>query len=113
MNMFEEIHKTKKDLPKVSNITKQVSSYKYNMYQILAFVIFFISFISGIIFGNLFPACGSTSSFYGDVCMTTEFNVFLMLMIWMFGFLIGVIFFAVGHVVALLTQISSKLEKKI
>lgn len=110
MNMFDEIHKQKKELPKVSNITKTVSSYKYNMYQKLAFIIFFVVFIIGIIFGNLFPACGSTSSFYGDVCMTTEFNVFLMLVIWAIGFLGSVIFFAIGHIIALLTEISIKLK---
>ncbi len=109
MSMFDEIHKQKKDLPKVSNITKQVSSYKYNIYQILAFAIFLLSFVTGIIFGNLFPACGSTSSFYGDVCMTTEFNVFLMLIIWLVGFLTGAVFFAIGHIVSLLTEISQKL----
>ena len=110
MNMFDEIYKQKKDLPKVSNITKKVSSYKYNMYQMLAFIIFFLAFVSGIVLGNLFPACGSTSSFYGDVCMTTEFNVFLMLIIWMLGFLGGVIFFAIGHVIAILTSIDQKIK---
>ncbi len=110
MNMFDEIHKQKKELPKVSNITKTVSSYKYNMYQKLAFIIFFVVFITGIIFGNLFPACGSTSSFYGDVCVTTEFNVFLMIVIWAVGFLGSVIFFAIGHIIALLTEISKKLK---
>ena len=109
MSMFDEISKQKKELPKVSNITKKVGSYKYNLYQILAFIIFFISIISGIVFGNLFPACGSTSSFYGDVCVTTEFNVFLMLIIWSVGFLGSVVFFATGHVIALLTEISKKL----
>lgn len=108
MSMFDEIHKQKKELPKVSNITKKVGSYKYNLYQILAFIIFLISLVLGIIFGNLFPACGSTSSFYGDVCMTTEFNVFLMSIIWSIGFLISVIFFAIGHIIALLTEISQK-----
>lgn len=109
MSMFDEISKQKKELPKVSNITKKVGSYKYNLYQILAFIIFFISIISGIVFGNLFPACGSTSSFYGDVCVTTEFNVFLMLIIWSVGFLGSVVFFAIGHVIALLTEISKKI----
>ena len=108
MSMFDEISKQKKELPKVSSIKKKVGSYKYNLYQMLAFIIFFISIILGIIFGNLFPACGSTSSFYGDVCMTTEFNVFLMIIIWSIGFLISVIFFAIGHVIALLTEISQK-----
>ncbi len=65
----------------------------------------------GIIFGNLFTACGSISSFYGDVCVPMEFNVFLMLIIWFAGFLIGVIFFAVGHNIALLKEISLKLDK--
>ena len=109
MSMFDEINKQKKELPKVSNITEKVGSYKYNLYQILAFIIFFIGIILGIILGNLFPACGSTSSFYGDVCMTTEFNVFLMVIIWSVGFLISVVFFAIGHVIALLTEISQKI----
>lgn len=109
MNLFEEIDNQKKDLPRVSGIAKSVGKYKYNVYQILAFVLFFISLILGLVLGNLFPVCGSSSSFYGDYCVVTEFNVILMLAIWFIGFLISVIFFAIGHVIFILNSINEKL----
>ncbi len=109
MDLFEEINQQKKELPKVSKIAKDVTKYKYNAYQILAIVLFIICFIIGIVLGNLFPVCGSASSFYGDYCLTSEFNVTLMVFIWAIGFLVSVIFFAIGHTISLLNMIYEKL----
>ena len=110
MNMFEEIENEKKKMPKVDTLAKEFVNYEYNYYQILSFVIFGISIILGIIFGNLFPACGSTTSFYSDVCLTTEFNVSLMLLIWFISFLLCLFIFGMGHIIALLSDINRKIK---
>lgn len=109
MDLFEQIDKEKKDLPKINQIAKKAIKYKYNAYQILAFILFFICFIIGIVLGNLFPVCGSSSSFYGDYCVTTEFNITLMIFVWLVGFLVSVIFFAIGHIIALLNNVYEKM----
>ena len=102
MNMFEEIDKIKADLPKAKAITGQFSKYTFNAYQV---------FCTGIILGNLFPACGSSSTLYSGVCIETEFNFFLMICVWFVGLLIGLFIFAIGHIIALLESINKKLHK--
>ena len=109
MDMFEEITKEKKELPRLNTISKKVVKYKYNAYQILAIILFCGCFVLGIIFGNLFPACGSTS-FYSEVCMTTEFNLALMTFVWIIGLLVSTFFFALGQIITLLEVISRKLK---
>lgn len=110
MNMFEEIEKKKEELPQLKKITKEVSHYQYNGYQKFAIVVFIVCFFFGIILGNLFPACGSSSNFYGQ-CSTTEFNFSLMLFFWFLSFLVCLFFFAVGHIISLLTSIDERLRK--
>ncbi len=111
MNMFEEIEKARKDLPKLNNITKEVENYKLNGYQKFSVITYFVCFCVGIILGNLFPVCGNSSNFY-SVCTTTEFNFSLMIFFWFISFLVCLFFFAIGHIIALLTDISNKLGKK-
>lgn len=112
MDFFEEIHKVKKDFPKVNAVTDEVSSYELNFYQIFAIGIFVVCFFLGIIFGNLFATCETTSYFYSDACLVTEFNFSLMISIWFISLLVSVVIFAIGHIIALLTEISQKLSKK-
>ena len=64
MNMFEEIDKIKNELPKYNTISKQVGKIEFNAYQNIAFALGLFVFVVGIIFGNLFPSCGNTSSYY-------------------------------------------------
>lgn len=111
MNMFEEIEREKNELPKFKTITKEVGNYKLNGYQKFALVAYFICFCLGIVFGNLFPACGSSSTLYTGVCLTTEFNFSLMLFIWFVSLLVCLFFFAMGHIILLLTSINEKLSK--
>ena len=111
MNMFEEIDRDKAELPKVKTIVKQIDKTEFNGYQRFAVVTYFVCFFLGIIFGNLFPTCGSSSMLYGDVCVTTEFNFSLMLFIWFVSFLICLFFFALGHIIAILSSINDKLSK--
>lgn len=110
MNMFEEIEKTKAELPKAKTISKEFKKYKFNSYQIFAFVIYFIVLCLGIIFGNLFPACGTSSTLYAGNCLTTEFNTALMLGVWFCGLLVCVGIFAVGHIISLLESINQKIK---
>ena len=110
MNMFEEIEHEKEDLPKLKNITKEVSHYSFNGYQKFAIVVFCVCFCFGIILGHLFPACGTSSNFYGT-CTTTEFNFSLMIFFWFISFLVCLFFYALGHIISLLTSIDEHLRK--
>ena len=111
MDLFEEISKNKKDFPKVRSVQDEVSKYKLNFYQGFAITIFVLCFFLGIVFGNLFSTCTTTSYFYSDTCLVTEFNFSLMVTIWFIGLLISVFFYAIGHIITLLREISKKLDK--
>ena len=112
MDLFDEIDKVKKDLPKLKSLTSEVSSHNLNNYQLVAVVTFGIAFCMGIIFGNLFPACGTTSSIYSNGCSTTEFNFSLTFGIWFISFLVSVLFYGLGHIISLLESINKNLSKK-
>lgn len=111
MNMFDEIEREKEDLPKISNITHEVGKFELNGYQKFAVVTFLICFGFGIVLGNLFPVCGTSSNFYGN-CTSTEFNFSLMVFFWFLSFLVCLFFFAIGHIILLLTSIDNHLHKK-
>ncbi len=112
MNMFDEIDKVSKDLPKLKTVTTEVSKHDLNNYQIVALVTFGICFCVGIIFGNLFPSCGTASSLYASGCQTTEFNFSLTVAIWFIGFLVCVFFYGLGNIISLLESINKNLTKK-
>ena len=111
MDLFEEISEAKKDFPKVNKIASDVKSYTLNFYQIFAIGLFICFLCLGILFGNLFSTCEASSYFYSASCLTTQFNYSIMLLIWFVGALISLFIFAIGHIVALLGQISEKLSK--
>ena len=111
MNMFDEIDKVKKKLPTLKTVTNEVTSHNLNNYQIVAVVTFGIAFCVGIIFGNLFPSCGTTSNIYSSGCATTEFNFSLTLTIWFISFLVSVLFYVLGHIISLLENINKNLTK--
>ena len=110
MNMFEEIDKIKTDLPKVNSLSREVKKIRFNAYQKIAICLFIFELVLGIIFGNLFPACGNTSSFYSGVCLSTEFNVSVMIACWLVGFLVCLMIYAMGHIIYLLSNINEKLK---
>lgn len=112
MNMFEEIDRVKKDLPRAKAISKEVNSIELNIYQKISLVIFIICLFLGILFGNLFPSCGSSSEFYSNVCDTVEFNFSLMLFIWFVSFIVCLLFFMIGRIIFLLNSINNRLAKK-
>ncbi len=113
MNLFEEIDKYKEDLPKINNIAKEVKKQKMNVYQIVACITMIVSFFGGLILGNLFPSCGSTSTLYGATsCVETEFNISLTIFFWFISFLLCLFFYGLGHIISLLTSIDEKLTKK-
>ena len=111
MNMFDEIDKLKKDLPTLKTVKNEVSKNNLNNYQIIALVIMGAGICIGVIFGNVFPACGSTSGLYSS-CSTTEFNFSLTLTIWFASFLICVLFYGMGTIISLLKVINNNLSKK-
>ncbi len=108
--MFEEIEKVKKDLPKFKTIEKEVGKYQFNGYQKFAMITYLACFVFGIILGNLFPTCNNFS-LYSNVCVVKEFNFFLTVMFWFASFLLCLFFFALGHIISLLSDISKKLGK--
>lgn len=112
MNMFNEIDKLSKELPGFKTVTNEVTSHELNNYQIIALVVFFIALCVGIIFGNIFPSCGSTSGLYASRCTATEFNFSLTVAIWFIGFLVCVFFYGIGHIISLLDLINKNLTKK-
>lgn len=111
-DLFSEIDSLDKDLPKIKKLANEVSSHELNGYQIVALVTFGIGFCIGIIFGNLFPSCGTTSGLYTKACNTTEFNFSLTICIWFVSFLICVFFYAIGNIISLLESINTKLKSK-
>ena len=111
-DLFCEIDSKDKELPRVKKLVNDISSHELNGYQIVALTTMAIVFCVGIIFGNLFPSCGSTSGLYDSTCKTTEFNFSLTTCIWFVGFLISVFFYAIGHIISLLESINSNLSKK-
>ena len=110
MNMFEEIEKEKKDLPKVKSLTNEAQKYSLNIYQKFSLLIMFIAFIVGIILGNSYNTC-TPSITYGSEDCVSQFDFALMLEIWFGGLVVGMFFFGLGHIVYLLNDISNKLKK--
>jgi len=110
-NMFEEIDKIKKELPKVKAIQKEVTLQGLNFYQVTAVCTFLVCFIIGILLGNLFPVCTATSGLYTSICSQREYNLSLTVLVWGVSFLGCVFFYAIGHIIALLISINEKLTK--
>ena len=111
MDFFDEVTKEKKDFPKVNSITNKVKKSKLNFYQVFAIGMFVLCFFLGIVFGNLFSTCEASSYFYSDVCLVTHFNFSLMITIWFLSLLVSIVIFSIGHIIALLSEISQKLSK--
>lgn len=109
MDFFEEINKKKEDFPKLHSVTNEVKQQELNFYQVFAIGVFILCFFLGIIFGNLFSTCETTSYFYSDACLVSEFNFSLMITIWFISLLVCIVLYAIGHIIALLSEISQKL----
>lgn len=111
MDLFEEIAKNKQDFPKFHSVKNEFEKYELNFYQIFAIVIFILCFFLGIIFGNLFATCTTTSYFSSNTCLVTEFNFSLMITIWFVSLLVSVFIFGMGHIISILSKINEKLNK--
>ena len=111
MDLFEEIAKNKQDFPKFHSVKNEFEKYELNFYQIFAIVIFILCFFLGIIFGNLFATCTTTSYFSSNTCLVTEFNFSVMILVWFGGFLLSTFIYAIGHIIELLKSIDEKLVK--
>lgn len=109
-DLFDEIDKEKEELPKINAIAKKVKKQKLNGYQTIALVTFIILFVIGIILGNLFPACEASGIF--GTCTQRQFNLSLTIFFWFASFLICLLFYGLGHIIALLSEINEKLSKK-
>lgn len=109
MDLFEEIHKTKKDFPRRNAIRDEFHRKEFNFYQGFAIVLFIVLFFLGIFLGNLFATCQASSYFYSDECIVTEFNFSVMILVWFGGFLLSTFIYAIGHIIELLKNIDEKL----
>ena len=111
MNFFEEIVKVKEDFPKLHTVTSEVKNQKLNFYQRFAIGVFILCFFLGIVLGNLFSTCATTSYFYSETCLVPQFNFSLMIVIWFASLLLSMGIYAIGHIISLLTEINQKLGK--
>ena len=111
MDFFKEIDDLKKELPTFKSISKKVGKRKYNGYQMFSIITFCICIVLGVVFGNLFPTCGSSASIFSNLCINREFNFSLMLFFWFISFIVCLFFFAIGSIIDLLTSINSKIDK--
>ena len=105
MKFFEEIDKVKKELPKINTKKKEAKKIELNFYQKFAIVTYIICFILGIIIGNLFPTCSSSVTLLDNMCSSTQFNFFLMILFWFGSLIFCVLFYAIGRIIALLEKI--------
>ena len=109
-NVFSKISEKKKNLPKLRSIEKNLGAYNFNGYQKFAMIIFIVLFAFGIIIGNLFPTCSSSTTLFSNTCEDGEFKFFLMILFWFGSFLLCLFFFAIGHIISLLSSINKKLK---
>ena len=105
MDLFNEIDNNKKEFPKLNKFHNDVKNIKLNFYQKFSIAIFIFCLIFGVILGNLFPACSSSIGIYSDTCENPEFNSFLMIIFWFVSFIGCTVFFGMGHIINLLTEI--------
>ncbi len=110
-NLFEQIEQEKKEVPELDKTLKKVKKINYNFYQKIAIITMIICIFTGIILGNLFPACIS-SGLYSSNCTNTEFNISLTFLFWFASFLVCMFIYAIGHAIYLLDKINRKLEGK-
>ena len=108
-NLFEQIDKEKREVPKIDKAIKKAQKYKYNFYQKVAIITMVICVFIGIILGNIFPACVS-SGLYGSTCTNTEYNISLTIFFWFISFLACMFIYAIGHIIDLLDKINKNLS---
>ena len=111
MDLFEDIAKIKMDFPKKNAITNEISTYKFNFYQVFAIGLLLMFLLLGVFLGNLFSTCQAASYFYSDACIATEFNFSVMISVWFVGLILSIFIYSIGHIIALLTNINEKLGK--
>ncbi len=110
-DLFEQIEKEQKEMPKLQTISSKVMIKRnLNVYQMVAFVFMAVMIVVGIILGNVFPACGESSRIFA-ACTKTEYNLSLTLIVWASSFLFSLFIYGLGQIIALLTEISEKIKK--
>lgn len=111
-DLFDEIDEVRQELPKLKKISKEMGKRRnYNFYQQLAVCLFIFLFITGVILGNLFPACSETSELFAT-CTRTEYNLSLTLLFWLGSFVFCSIIYGLGEMIRLLNIIASNTSRK-
>ena len=111
-DLFDEIDEERKDLPKLVNISREVQRKRsYNFYQQLAVCLFIFLFITGVIIGNLFPACRETSELF-STCTRTEYNLALTLLFWLASFVFCSFIYGMGEIISLLNVLVANTKRK-
>lgn len=111
-DLFDEIDEESKDLPKLKKISKEVQKKRnYNFYQQLAVCLFIFLFVTGVIVGNLFPACSETSELFAT-CTRTEYNLSLTILFWLVSFVFCSLIYGLGEIISLLNVIANNVTRK-
>ena len=111
-DLFDEIDEEREELPKLKKISNEVQKKRnYNFYQQLAVCLFIFLFVTGVIIGNLFPACSETSELFAT-CTKTEYNLTLTLLFWLGSFISCSMIYGLGEVISLLNKIADNVSKK-
>ena len=111
-DLFDEIDEERKDLPKLKKISKEVQKKRnYNFYQQLAVCLFIFLFVTGVIVGNLFPACSETSELFAT-CTRTEYNLSLTILFWLVSFVFCSLIYVLGEIISLLNVIANNVTRK-
>lgn len=111
-DLFDEIDAVRKELPRLNKISKEVKKKRnYNFYQQLSFCLFIFLFITGVILGNLFPACSEATNLF-STCTKTEYNLSLTLLFWLASFVFCSLIYGMGEIIFLLNTIASNINKK-
>lgn len=78
-----------------------------NFYMILGWLIIILGFVAGCFLGNVttYETVGTFSTYVRE---TTEFSFIVASYYWVGGFLLGVLFVAIGSIVDLLREIANK-----
>ncbi len=109
-DLFEQIDKEKLEMPMLKTIQKKMSVKRnLNFYQIVSFIVMAVMIVVGVILGNVFPACGESSSLF-SVCTKTEYNLSLTLIVWASSFLFCMFIYGFGQIISLLGEISDRLK---
>lgn len=109
--LFSEIKSLEKEIDrdKIGKFLKYMNC-KYNLYQILSFLVFSIGIVVGIVLGSEYSICRDTIY---NTCASNSFNFGIMLLVFFISFLLSILLYWQGEVISYLRKISDNKKKKV